>query len=56
MVPLPMLELETRSESFVLSPVEVVIDIPVGNKRFQNNSGSAGVCHISYNAIKKKEQ
>lgn len=50
-----MLKLETRSDSFGLSLVDMIIDIPVGNKRFQSNRGSAGVCHIAYNAIKAKE-
>ena len=56
MVPLPMLKLETKSDSFGLSLVDVLIDVPVGNKRSWSSSGSAGVCHISYNATKEKEQ
>lgn len=55
MVPLPMCKLETKSDSFGLSLIDIVIDIPMGNKRFQSNSGSAGVCHISYNAIEEKQ-
>lgn len=55
MVPLPMLKLETKSDSFGLSLVGMVIDILIGNKRFQSDSGLAGVCHISHNAIKEKE-
>lgn len=55
MVPLPMLKLETKSDSFDLSLVDMVIDIPMGNKRFQRNGGSVGVCHISYKTIQEKE-
>ncbi|KAJ7403685.1 DENN domain containing 4A [Pitangus sulphuratus] len=52
MVPLPMLKLETKSDSSDLPLVEMVIDIPMGNERFQRNSGSVGVCHTTLSGEK----
>lgn len=48
-----MLKLETKSDSFDLSLVDMVINIPVGYKR--GTVAPVSVCHISCDTIEEKE-
>lgn len=44
-----------QNDSFGLPLADLVVHGPVGDKRFQSHSGSAGICHVSHNALKEKE-